>query len=747
MVRRAFWRGVGALSLLIVALAAGPPVGAAVAASGATLQVLPSTVPGPASFSLSSVACHAATCTAVGSYLTLNSFGESSVPFAAMSSGGTWTAARLPAPPGVQAATFASVACPTADWCATVGFSDAGSPPSSFPVAGVLSSGRWSVKSLPLPSGGSGPAELSGVACPVKGRCVAVGFVQKSGKEVALAEVLSNGVWTASTPAAPRAGDARLGAVACAGVLSCVALGSLFGGGLYADSYTPTGWVASMLPAAPQNPNPALAAISCPSAGTCVAVGTFTTKAGVAQPLGETLSGGTWTPTPLPSPSKLSTTLDGISCPAIGSCIATGTTTGTSTPFAETLSAGLWTSSSLPAPPSPEGSTAAAVSCTATTSCLAVGTAASTPTNGVALTETLASGTWTAAEPTFPTPPDASVAGISCGSSEGCVAVGDSTDSSGSPLVSDETLQSGSWTAGSVPLAPSGTIPNEVGVSCPSATWCLASGDLYDSASPVQVEAQTLSGGTWSAVQIPPDGSTDASRPSCPVVGWCAVIVDRALPVAAILADGTWTSTALPVPPGASGQVFVSDLSCAAIDACVAVGSFDDATGGHLIAYSLAQGSWSATTLPSTPDAPGATLSAISCPVIGSCLAVGKSANDVSAVWSPFIETLANGTWHADTLALPSGVLNESFSGISCTATMACVAVGIRSNADRTPAALTATLTGGSWTRYSLANATGTVATTLTGVACPVGGACEAVGSALGTDGGSHSVAVTLPEP
>jgi hypothetical protein len=64
--------------------------------------------------------------------------------------------------------------------------------------------------------------------------------------------------------------------------------------------------------------------ISCTSATTCTMVGSFKNSEGNFKPLVESLSGFVWTVQSTPDPGKGDAWLNGVSCPSITYCVATG---------------------------------------------------------------------------------------------------------------------------------------------------------------------------------------------------------------------------------------------------------------------------------------------------------------------------------------------------------------------------------------------------------------------------------------
>ena len=413
----------------------------------------------------------------------------------------------------------------------------------------------------------------------------------------------------------------------------------------------------------------------CPAAGSCVAVGTYQDSNGHFQGLIETLSNGTWTAMTAPlsglnpaAGSSPSVYFYALSCPAAGSCLATGSYSDSSFNqfgLIETLSNGTWTAAAAPlgglspAPATDPNFSLTGLSCPAAGSCVAVGTYnASSGMDGAI--ETLSNGTWTAA--TAPlgglstaTTPWSALNGLSCPAAGSCVAGGEYQDSSNAYQGLIETLANGTWTAAAAPLSglnPAASVNPTAfltGLSCPAAGSCVAVG-TYDASSGAEGLIETLSGGTWTAATAPVSGLSPAAA-TAPVDNLGAI-------------------------------------SCPAAGSCVATASYHDASGDQFgLIETLSNGTWTAATAPLSGFSPAAgtdpsvTMGGQSCPSAGYCVAVG-SYMDTSGNQQGLIETLSNGTWTA--AALPLSALNPAagtnpygfLAGVSCTLAGWCVAVG-----------------------------------------------------------------------
>jgi hypothetical protein len=398
-----------------------------------------------------------------------------------------------------------------------------------------------------------------------------------------------------------------------------------------------------------------------------------------------------WTAARAPLPAAVvgrtqNTYLNGVACPAVGSCVAVGTdiatnsSSGDFSPLIETLSSGTWIVS---------GDVA-----------------------GLGVTE---------------------LTGVACRAQGSCVAVGYNFTGSGSdtsPVVA--TLSAGTWTATGLPL-PGDTARSKnaflKGVECTAQGTCIATGSYTDQNGDSQALIETLSGGSWTAMRAPlPPGAVPAKETAttlattylasaaCPAVGSCAAVgqyTERGGAAAAFadtLSGGVWTSATVPLPADAAsdGQLAgLRGISCPTPGKCVAVGNYTSRSGqARYLADTLSGGTWTAATSPLPPDAAATqkpnprqitALSAVACQAAGSCIALGSyiagsGANDGA------IDTLSGGTWTAATAPLPRGAAttNQSvyFARAVCPAPGYCVAAGTYTAQDGSLQALTETATG-----------------------------------------------------
>ena len=501
-------------------------------------------------------------------------------------------------------------------------------------MAEELFGGSWVLTTSP--NSGSGSNVLSDVSCPAVGACTAVGYFDNGTVDRALAESLSASVW-AVTPVQDQG----------------TGLNELNG-------------------------------ISCPATGSCVSVGTYRTAAGVNQDLIETLAAGTWSVHhPSPDANGANNELTAVSCTALTSCMAVGhyNSKGVAQSLAIELAHGTWT-----VVQSPDKGTSTnqlvGVSCPAGAAleCEGVGyyndlISGFADVAAQALAQTWSGGSWSLVPAADAMVSDVSANGVSCSAAGSCVAVGSYVNASGIREVFIEDLANGTWSMVPGPV-PSPTTNSLGGVSCPSATSCVAVGS-YATAKTGQALIEKLSGGTWAVTPSPDQGTgynqlngvSCAAVVSCVAVGYYSA---GAAPRVLIetLANGSWTLT--PSPALTASASYLESVSCSSPTTCVAVGYDYNGTGRRTLIETLANGAW---TVASSPNAgPGDNLlDAVSCWSPANCVAVGYYASGKAHLG--LVEALGAGGWAVSQIPQPS-VTGDYPSGVSCTASGACALVG-----------------------------------------------------------------------
>ena len=208
-----------------------------------------------------------------------------------------------------------------------------------------------------------------------------------------------------------------------------------------------------------------------------------------------------WRVQQVPAPANSAAQLQAVSCPAPGICFAVGysvaTGTFTESTLAERWSGGQWAIQPTPSPGTGGIDQLTGISCLSATDCTAV---------GIIDTQTAANGTlvehWDGTNWTVVPSPDPAgttvtdFTGVSCASATSCTAVGlyDTSGHRPHELPLAEHWDGTSWTVTHVPL-PDGITAGGLdgGVSCPSATYCIAVGST---ATPPPQTSRSPKGGT-----------------------------------------------------------------------------------------------------------------------------------------------------------------------------------------------------------------------------------------------------------
>jgi hypothetical protein len=633
---------------------------------------------------LNGVSCVAsADCTAVGRE---QAAGGVSLPLAERWDGKAWTV--QPTPP-IHSGSLASVSCPTTTSCAAVGtFSSASGVPNT--LAEHWNGTVWTLQPTPNPGGPSSYATLSSVSCSTPTACTAVGSTTSPGFG-AVAERWNGNAWALQTTPVPADGlEGFLNAVSCTPTAACIAVGyyinSTFSTAPLVERWGGSTWALLSVPLPSGATSPNLVTVSCSSSAACTAVGDDYNTVGDDVPLVERWNGSTWRIQSTPGfPTFLP--LDAVSCPAAARCIAVGSlfgvlvagwdgvtwtvqhaprpsgadytalrgvsctaaracsavgwfdrTSGTSagnTPIAERWDGTSWTLEPTPRPAAAVATVLNAVACTSSTACTATGSSITRAFNTVTLAERWDGTHWTIQS--TPNPSGSSIAtllAVSCPTGSACTAVGQYYTSLSNNGAFAERWDGHAWAIQTTPVPPGARLALLKGVSCTSATACVAVGGYVDSRGTNRTLAERWDGSTWSIQPTPTPIGVQNSRlnaVSCTAPTACTAVgrtktsgVDRTL---AERWDGsTWSIQPVPQPAGA----LVSDLdgvSCAAANVCTAVGAYqaNDATQSELTLAAQWDGtSW---TIPSTPNPSGSSndvLVGVSCPAIDACMAAGS---------------------------------------------------------------------------------------------------------------------------
>ena len=323
--------------------------------------------------------------------------------------------------------------------------------------------------------------------------------------------------------------------------------------------------------------------VSCTSPTWCVGVGyTSIANAGIDQTLIETWDGTSWSIASSPSTSPtLTNQLFRVSCTSRTACVAVGSASNGTTEqtLIEAWDGTSWSIASSPNTSPTLSNALANVSCTSPTSCVAVGTA-SNGTSDQTLIETWDGSAWSITPSPNTSPTQANqLSGVSCTSATACVAVGYAFNGT-----NDQTLIE-TWGGSAWSIAPSpDTSPTQtnqlIDVSCTSATACVAVG-WSDPPAVSQNLIVAWDGSSWTITPSPNASasfsqlaSVSCSTPtSCVAVGYTNFGDYDALSQILTWDGATWSLTPNPLNLTPNGNVIVG-VSCTSPTACVAVGGY-----------------------------------------------------------------------------------------------------------------------------------------------------------------------------
>lgn len=534
---------------------------------------------------------------------------------------------------------------------------------------------------------------LFAVSCAGATACTATGSSQgPSGTARTLAETWNGTKWSiVATPSPAGAIQSVLTGVSCPAPKTCIAGGYSRNdtGALktLAETWNGAKWSIVATPPPAGASQSALSAVSCTSARTCTAVGAYISGATLVT-LAETWNGSTWRVQPTPSPAAATISqLTAVSCATAKICAVAGFRVGASqvnVPLAEGWNGRAWALQPVPHLAGAHSSGLSAVSCPSKSSCVAVGNYYTKPTVGVTLAETWNGHAWRIVPTPDPTGSnDAFLQGVSCPSASACIAAGFWYHGAKGPFTLAEAWNGSTWKLMTVPAPAGATRTWLYGISCRSASACTAVGSYRNKAGATFALAERWNGTSWRVQSVPrPTKTTYFYGVSCPSASACEAAgyqtsrSGEARPLAESWNGTTWAVQKVPLPVKAQGGSFAA-VSCSSATACAATGTVFALPGGAF-AERWNGHSWQAQVTPNPPGSSSShgeiSFSAVSCGSADSCSAVGNfTPNGATA---SFIESWSGGTkWKLQREPLPAGALGSSLGGVSCRAT-ACTAAG-----------------------------------------------------------------------
>jgi hypothetical protein len=667
--------------------------------------------------------------------------------------GPTWSVVPTPNRLGPSNGSLKAISCASATACFAVG-SSTGATLSQLSLATLIESwngANWSI--MKSPNKGSYPS-LDGISCTSARACMAVGgyhISPASAETRSLIESWNGTKWSIlPNPNPSNTYFAVLDAVSCMSATACTAVGDYFDNGVgpftLIESWNGSTWsiVPSPTPAGLATGYVNLYGVSCTSATACMAVGNYFPTTGVVHTLAESWNGSKWSIVPSPIHNLDSSTLAGVSCVSATSCTAVGSyepSTGESQTLIESWNGSTWSIVPSPSPdPKLPNGILAGVSCVSAMSCTAVGSYFSLSSG---LTLTLAE-SWNGSKWSIVPSPDQgtdnnnALAGVSCRSASTCMTIG--TEYPHTMLYSTDILQTlaESWHAGKWSIVR--TINHLTyhdalnGVSCSSASFCVAVGFFLDSKRTDQTMVDSWNGATWSIVPSPKQGinHNQLSGVSCPSSKFCVAVgfYNGRSTLVESWNGSRWS--VVPSPNVGNAHNYLSGVSCVSSTSCVTVGNA--VVSGHgveALIESWNGSKWSIVPSPNLNLNSG-NLAGVSCVSARSCTAAGWYNTGVGPD-----QTLIE-SWNGSAWSIPSspdqGTGDNRLAGISCRSASLCTAVGDYVNTGGVSQTLAESWNGSTWSIPSSPDQ-GTGNNTLAGISCPSASFCTAVGDYVNARG------------
>jgi hypothetical protein len=266
--------------------------------------------------------------------------------------------------------------------------------------------------------------------------------------------------------------------------------------------------------------------------------------------------------------------------------------------------------------------------------------------------------------------------------------------------------------------------PVAVGVVCTAAVAL---------SSPAPSPAATVS--AWAIVpsaNTSPASGNSLESVSCTGPMFCMAVGSYQGATAELTLAEVWNGTGWTIVPSPNGSTTdfnqLSSVSCASAASCVAVGAYSNGTSDFTLGESWDGHSWtiSPTVNPSTASGnPSQSLSGVACTSSTSCTAVGGYSIDVNTAQT-LVETWDGHTWSVVPSANTSSTDADYLNSVSCSTPTSCMAVGsVNSSPSQTMAEQ---WNGTTWSIVTTLNASTTTSNVLNEVTCTNPSFCMAVG-------------------
>ena len=265
----------------------------------------------------------------------------------------------------------------------------------------------------------------------------------------------------------------------------------------------------------------------------------------------------------------------------------------------------------------------------------------------------------------------ATLLGVSCTSASSCVAVGRYKGSSEVVEPLAEVWDGSEWSLTDLAHPPGATSAVLEGVSCTSPTNCLAAGHYVNGSGAEKTLIERWDGIEWTIETTPdPTGSTDSwlagvscpSSTSCFVAGGYEMSGGAKNTLVEQWSASTWSVRSTP-NPGSRSVAALNDISCLSSSACTAVGYYRGSTTLVTLAEHWDGVQWTAQSTPA-PIREANHLLSVSCAAPTACTATGTYYNpeETDHGWRSLVERWSGGSWSVleiEGFSVPSGWWHE----------------------------------------------------------------------------------------
>jgi hypothetical protein len=330
----------------------------------------------------------------------------------------------------------------------------------------------------------------------------------------------------------------------------------------------------------------------------------------------------------------------GVACPGANLCFAVGNTTEAPRMVINRWNGTSWDAMTATPPTDARYTSLSGIACSSTTACTAVGSYTTTGYVGVPLVMRWNGVTWSPQTTVRPYSASSGFSAVSCPSPTSCTAVGSYADPNGGWAPLAQHWDGTAWRLALVPKPSDGYENVLTGVSCISATSCVAVGTWWKLAEygHKQILAAKWDGTTWQLQPaVNPAYDSRLHSVSCASATYCLAVgeynkggVPKTL--AEIWNGSKWTQSWVPTPSGVPEARF-QGVSCSAAKTCTAIGwYYDKQYRARPFAAKLAPAlfgvSWKAQYPPVSAGFKDWFAFAVGCSSANACTGVGYARND-----------------------------------------------------------------------------------------------------------------------